>query len=320
MPFDQGTCQSLLKSYDEFGARFAALYLRQLHLTSGRVLAFREGQESPLTNAAYAWQANDDAVTFELALPLSALPRTATEELGSLNALLVRADTANLPDNATEQSRPLALAEPIRFGLDSDMLTCAGRFGVNYLQQPRFAYQPGESNRAYRTGYAQGSSFALELLDGPLSAREAVLGSFELRTVYGGLPVLAILNEGRLVDCQDIGGVIGVVPRGRGLHVIAYQEEYAEEVGLTGAMFKVLEIEKDGTIHDDLLEIPENGFGYVNVGEDHAKNLATFSIVGLYRDDGGTREHALKWRYDPRSNHYGLSERKGRFFADGTSP
>jgi hypothetical protein len=320
VPFDQSTCHLLLQGYRELVERFDAMFLRQLHLTSNAALSFREGQESSIQGATYAWQTSNTVVTFELALPLSALPRTAGEELSYFFTRLVRAEAATPPANTPAPPRSsLTFAEPIRFGIDSGVLSCVNRTGGNFLQQPRLAYQPGEPNRAFRTSYAGGSGFALELSETPLSAREAVLGTLELRSVQGASPLLAIFNRGELADCQDVGSLLGTVERGRGLHVIAYQEYFDESVGLSGAKFRVLEIEKDGSsIHDASMEEPPIGFAYTDVGEDHAKNLTSFSISGLARDEGGSRQQTLSWRYDARKNQYKLSERKGRFLPDAT--
>jgi hypothetical protein len=85
-------------------------------------------------------------------------------------------------------------------------------------------------------------------------------------------------------------------------------------VGAYYAQYRVVELEKDGTLHDDLLEFSEVGYPFTSVGGEHAKNLATFSISGTYQtNEGGSQQHQLLWRYDARTNRYALRQRKGRY-------
>ncbi len=246
-------------------------------------------------------------------LPLSALPRTASAELTSLFVEPERADSA-VPREATpELTQSVELAQPIRFGIDSDILGCLSQMTSLMLPTtPRFSYQPGVPNRVFRAGNVGG--FGVEVNEVTLSNREGSLGPLEVRSVQGAMPLVAIFKQGQLVQCSNVGEVLGVVERGRGLHVIGYNQEHDESVGLDGAEFEVLEIEKDGTLHDDLLEASERGFGYLAVGQEHAKNFASFSISGIYgTDEGGNQQHTRSWRYDAHLNRYTLRERKGRY-------
>ena len=311
LPFDSETCHQLLDAYEELKKSHAASFVRQLHLTA-RAVSIRTGeQEEPLTAGEYAFRTEAGAVTFEAVLPLRALPRTSSAELSWLIVEPRRADSG--PAAETLEGMPHVFFEPpIRFGMDSDLLACLSRAdGGGWMRNPRFSYQPGVPNSVFRTGHA--NSFLLETSEVTLSSREATLGSIEVRAVHGSQPLVAIFKEGQLVECSSVGEVLGVVERGRGLHVIGYEQVFQEDVGVEGADFKILEIEKDGTLHDDLLE-PSEGFAYAAVGQEHAKNLARFSISGTYRtSEGGSQPHTLSWQYDARLNRYGLRERKGRY-------
>ena len=312
-PFDPETCQRLMQGYDELQKSYAATFVRQLHLTA-QALSVRTGeQEQAVAGAKYAFSADGESATFEAVLPLTALPRTASAELSSLTVVAERADSARPPEVTPEVAQSVSFAPPIRFGMDSDLLGCLQMQGSNVSPTtPRFSYQPGVPNRVSRVANVDGLS--LDMKEVTLSNREAVLGALEVRSVQGASPLVAILKEGQLLDCRSVGDVLGVVERGRGLHVIGYDEEQDPAVGLYGAAFRVLEIAKDGTLHDDLLEAPERGFGYMTVGQAHTKNLASFSISGMYQaDEGGSQQHTLSWRYDARLDRYGVRERKGRY-------
>jgi hypothetical protein len=310
VPFDPETCQNLLAEYEQLQKSYAASFVRQLHLTT-QALSVRMGeQESSVAAAKYASVADAGALTFEAVLPLSALPRTASAELSGLSVVPERAVSGSPSEAGARQSA--AFATPIRFGIDSDLLTCLLQGNNGLPTTPRFSYQPGVPNRIYRTANVGG--FAIETQEVPLSNLEGGLGALEVWSVQGGLPMTAIFKAGRALDCVSLGNVVGVVKRGRGLHVIGYNEWQDEAVGLQGAEFKVLEIEADGTLHNDLLVVPEGGFGYTEVGQAYSKDLTNLSISGMHQtDEGGSQQHTLSWRYDARLNHYVLRERKGRY-------
>lgn len=312
-PFDNDSCHSLLSHYDELQKAYAATFTRQLHLTA-QAISLRTGdREAPIADAKYAFKTGEGAVTFEVVLPLSALPRTSTPELASLYVTAERAGSAPPSEPKPEALASVGFAKPIRFGLDSEVLGCLMQ-NVNapMPMTPRFSYQPGVPNQIYRA--ANQGGFSIEMTEVPLSSHEAGLGALEVRSVHGGSTSLAILQQGQLVQCTEVGDVLGVVERGKGLHAIGYSEGVEESVGAQYAYYRVLEIEKDGTVHDDLLEVSEEGFPYSSVGGEHAKNLATFSISGTYQtNEGGSQQHQLLWRYDARTNHYALRQRKGRY-------
>lgn len=312
-PFDDDTCHRMLEQYDELQKSYAATFTRQLHLTAQAVSLRHGDQEAPVADAKYAFKADEGAVTFEVVLPLSALPRTSTPELASLYVTAERAGAAPAHEPKAEALASVTFAAPIRFGLDGEMLRCLMQSGNAMMPMtPRFSYQPGTPNHIFRA--ANSGGFSIEMSEVPLSSREGGLGPFEIRSVHGGSTFLALLKQGALVECTEMGDVLGVVERGRGLHVIGYTEGVEESVGAQYAQYRVLEIEKDGTLHDDLLEVSEEGFPYSSVGGEHAKNLATFSISGTYlTNEGGTQQHQLLWRYDARTNHYALRQRKGRY-------
>ena len=313
-PFDNDSCHSLLQNHEELQKSFAATFTRQLHLTAQALSGRTGAQEAPIPNAHYASKTEDGAVSFEVRLPLSALPRTTSNEIAGLSVTVERAGSA-----PPSQPNPNALASvsfgtPIRFGLDSEVLTCLLQ-NVNGLMPltPRFSYQPGTPNQVFRV--ANQGGFSIETTEVTLSTREGGLGSVEVRAVHGASTFLAILKEGHLLECASVGDIVGVVERGKGLHVIGYSEGVEESVGAQYGYYSVVEIDKDGTPqYEGLLEVSEGGFAYSSVGGDHAKNLATFSVSGTYlTNEGGTQEHELIWRYDKRTNRYALKQRKGRY-------
>jgi hypothetical protein len=312
-PFDDDTCHRMLEQYDELQRSYAATFMRQLHLTAQAVSLRSGDREAPVVDAKLAFKTGEGAVTFEVVLPLSALPRTTTPELASLFVTAERAGSAPPREPKPEALASVTFGAPIRFGQDSEMLRCLMQNGNAMMPMaPRFSYQPGTPNQIFRA--ANSGGFSIEMSEVPLSSREGGLGPFEVRSVHGGSTFLAILKQGELVECTDMGDVLGVVERGRGLHVIGYTEGVEESVGAQYAQYRVLELEKDGTLHDDLLEVSEEGFPYSAVGGEHAKNLATFSISGTYQtNEGGSQQHQLLWRYDARTNHYVLRQRKGRY-------
>jgi hypothetical protein len=311
--FDPETCQQLTEQYDEVKKSFQATFVRQLHLTAQALSVRSDEQEQPIADAKYAPRTEPGAFTFEAVLPLKALPRVANVELSSLFVTPERADAPPPTEAAPDRVQSVVFARPIRFGKDSDALQCLLQSSsLNFPRNPRFSYQPGVPDRIYRAANSDG--LTLGFGEGPLSSRQGGLGALELRSVHGGSPMLALFDQEKLVQCLSMGEVLGVVERGRGLHVIGYTEDTDESVGLQGAYFQVLEIAKDGTLHDDVFEGTENGFGYTSVGEEHAKNLTSFSISGMYQTgEGGSQQHQLTWRYDARMNHYGFRERKGRY-------
>jgi hypothetical protein len=312
-PFDDDTCHGMLKQYDELQKSYAATFTRQLHLTAQAVSLRHGEQEAPVADAKYAFKTGEGAVTFEVVLPLSALPRTTTPELASLYVAAERAGSAPPNEPKSEALASVTFATPIRFGLDSEMLGCLMQNSNAIMAMtPRFSYQPGTPNHIFRA--ANSGGFSIEMSEVPLSSREGGLGALEVRSVHGGSTFLAILKQGELVACTDVGDVLGVVERGRGLHVIGYTEGVDESVGAQYAYYRVLELEKDGTPHEELLEVSDGNFPYSSVGGEHAKNLATFSISGTYlTNEGGTQQHQLLWRYDARTNRYALRERKGHY-------
>jgi hypothetical protein len=312
-PFDDDTCHSMLKNYDELQKAYAATFTRQLHLTAAAISLRTGAQEGPIANAKYASKTGEGALTFEVVLPLSALPRTASPEISSMYLTAERAGSMAPGQPSPDALASVGFATPIRFGLDSEMLGCLSQ-NANAMMpmMPRFSYQPGTPNQVFRA--ANQGGFSIETTEVTLSTREGGLGSLEVRAVYGSSPFLAILKEGQLVQCTSVGDILGVVERGKGLHVIGYNEGVEESVGAQYGYYNVLEIEKDGTLHDDLLEVSEQGYRYYSVGGEHAKNLATFSISGTYlTDEGGNQQHQLLWRYDARTNRYALKQRKGRY-------
>jgi hypothetical protein len=311
--FDVESCRRLMEGYEELQKGYAAMFERQLHLTTQAVSVRTGEQEQPVAGAKYAARVEEGAVTFEAVLPLSVLPRTAGAELASLFVTPERADSAAPHGAPADGLQSVAFARPLRFGVDSEVLTCLMQMnGMGMPRSPRFSYQPGVPNRVHRVG---SRGFDLEMTEVTLSNREGGLGALEVRSLPGASQV-AVLKEGQLVECSSVSEVLGVVQRGRGLHVIGYNREYDDAVDVEGANFWVLEVEKDGTLHDDLLETSEQGFPYLTVGETHAKNLATFSINGMYRtDEGGSQQHTLTWRYDAPLNRYSMRERKGRYVA-----
>jgi hypothetical protein len=312
LPFDRESCLGMLETYDAQAKGYAALFVRQLHLTA-QALSARDGdQEQPVTEAKYRASAEAGTLSFEAVLPLRALPMITSAELSWLIVDPLRADAGPPNADRPEVVQSVSFANPIRFGLDSQLLECVLQGAAGALPTaPRFSYQPGVPNRIFRAANVAGFSVAEAQVT--LSSHEASLGPIEVRSVEATSPLVAVLNAGQLVECESVGQVLGVVARGRGLHVIGYSQEQDEAVNLEGAELKVLEIEKDGTLHDDLLEMPARGFGYMSVAEQHSKDLATLSISGTYQaDDGGSQQHTLSWRYDAKSNHYALRERNGR--------
>jgi len=314
--FDPETCHALLSHYDELQKSFTALFVRQLHLTA-QALTVRAGeQEQALSGAKYAFRASEGAVTFEAVLPLSALPSTASPDLSELLVTPERAAAGPPREATTEVAQSVRFGEPIRFGMDSELLGCLFQAAGNnpVVTTPRFAYQPGVPNRVYRAQNVRG--LEIEMSEVPLSVHEGGLNSIEVRTVPGAWPRLAVIKDGQLIECPGVGNVLGVVKRGLGLHVISYSQDSDESVNLDSASFSVLEIDKNGTLHEDLLETLETGFGYMSVGQAHEKNLASFSIKGIYRtNEGGGQEHTLSWRYNAKLNRYGLTQRNGRHVA-----
>ncbi len=312
-PFDDDTCHSMLKNYDELQKAYAATFTRQLHLTAAGISLRTDAREEPIANAKHASKSAEGAVTFEVVLPLSALPRTAGPEISSMYLKAERAGSVAPRQATPDVLDSVSFATPIRFGLDSELLACLSQNpDASRAMTPRFSYQPGTPNQVFRA--ANQGGFSIETTQVTISTREGALGSLEVRAVYGASPLVAILKEGQLVQCSSVGDILGVVERGKGLHVIGYNEGIEESVGAQYGYYSVLEIEKDGTLHDDLLEVSEESFPYSAVGGDHAKNLATFSVSGTYlTNEGGTQEHQLLWRYDARTNHYALKQRKGRY-------
>jgi hypothetical protein len=318
-PFDDDTCHRILENYDELQKAYAATFSRQLHLTATAVSARAGDQEGPIANAKYAAKSSDGAVTFEVVLPLSALPRTASPELDSLYVTTERAGSVPPSQPNPDALSSVSFATPIRFGLDSEVLGCLSQ-NANAMMpmMPRFSYQPGTPNRIFRA--ANQGGFSIETSEVTLSTREAALGSLEVRAVHGSSTFLAVLMAGQLVQCTSVGDILGVVERGKGLHVIGFNEGIEEAVGAPYGYYSVLEIEKDGTLHDDLLEVSEESFLYSSVGGEHAKNLATFSVSGTYQtSEGGSQQHQLVWRYDARTNRYALKQRKGRYVPPSNS-
>jgi hypothetical protein len=318
-PFDNDTCRSMLEQYDELQNAYASNFVRQLHITAQAVSVRKGDQEAPLANAKHAYKSANDAVTFEVALPLSALPRISTPELSSLYFNVERGGSAPPGEPKPEELDVVTFATPLRFGLDSEMLGCLMQNGNGMMpMSARISYQPGVPNQISLTKNSGGFSIAMG--DVPLSTRQGGLGPLEVRSVYGGSTFVAVLKEGQLVACSDLGDVLGVVERGKGLHVIGFNVGIEEAVGAPYGYYSVLEIEKDGTLHEDLLQVPEESFLYSSVGGDHAKNLATFSVSGTYQaNDGGSQQHQLLWRYDARTNHYALKQRKGRYVPPANS-
>lgn len=313
-PFDNESCRSLLQHHEELQKAFAATFMRQLHLTA-QALSLRTGaRDAPIANAQYAAKTDGGAVSFEVRLPLSALPRTASNEIASLSVAAERAGSAPPSEPNPNALASVTFGTPIRFGLDSEVLTCLLQ-NVNGLMPltPRFSYQPGTPNQVLRV--ANQGGYAIETTEVTLSTREGGLGPVEVRAVYGASTFAAILKDGHLVECASVGDILGVVERGKGLHIIGYNEGIEESVGAPYGYYSVVEIDKDGTPqYEELLEVSQESFQYSSVGGDHAKNLATFSISGTYRtNEGGTQQHELLWRYDKRTNHYALKQRKGRY-------
>ena len=314
-PFDAETCHRLVHNYEDLQKSHAASFVRELHLTA-QALTVRAGErEQALAGAKYAFRTAEGAATFEAVLPLSALPRMAVPELAGLLVAPQRAESRVPPEATAEVTQSVSFAEPIRFGMDSELLACLmqGTSAV-FPTSPRFSYQPGVPNRIYRAQNVGGIDIQLDEVT--LSNREASLGALEVRSVQGAWPLIAVIKEQTLLGCSSVGSLLGVVERGRGLHAIGYTLETDESVGRESANFNVLEIEKDGTLHNDLLETPETDFGYTSVGQAHAKDLASFSITGMYEPaEGGSQQHTLSWRYDKKLNRYALSRRKGRYVA-----
>lgn len=314
--FDLTTCHALMEHYDELQASYAALFVRQLHVTPEALLAKEGPQEQPIAGAQYAARTAEGAVVFEAVLPLNALPRIAAPELSALLVTPERIEAAPAHEAAFQVAQSVAFAEPIRFGIDSELLGCLwqGMSTAGFATSPRFSYQPGQPNRIYSAQNTGG--FEITMNEASLSSPEGALGPLEVRTVHAASPLTAVLKGDKLVGCSNVGDLLGVVQRGRGLHVIGYNRESDESDYLESASFSVLEIDRDGTLHDELLETLEAGFGYTSVGQTHAKDLTSFSISGMYRtDDGGSQQHTLSWRYNPKLNRYGLSQRKGRYVA-----
>jgi len=313
-PFDSDTCHRLLEEYDVLQESYTATFVRQLHLTPQALLAATGDKATPVADAKYAFKAGEGAVTFEAVLPLSALPRISGIELSSLSVTAERASAQPPGDPKADAAQSVAFANPIRFGVDSQALECLMQAQSGMPMSPRFSYQPGAPNRVFSAANA-GGGLAIAMTDVTLSSQEKVFGAIEVRSVHGASPVLAIFKQGELLQCVNVGDVLGVVERGRGLHVISYHEGVEESVGAQYAQFQVSEIDADGTLREDLLEVSEEGFAYASVGEEHAKNLTTFSISGIYSaNEGGNQEHQLLWRYDARANRYALRQRKGRYF------
>lgn len=313
-PFDDDSCHSLLKNHEELQKSFAATFTRQLHLTAQAISVRMGTQEAPIANARYASKAEAGAVSFEVTLPLSALPRTTSPEVASLAVTVERAASTPPGEPNPNGLASVSFATPIRFGLDSEILGCLMQnANPNYPMTPRFSYQPGTPNQIFRV--ANQGGFSIETSEVTLSTREGGLGSVEVRAVHGSSTFLAVLKEGHLVECTSVGDILGVVERGKGLHVIGYNEGVEESVGAQYGYYSVVEIDKDGTLQQDgLLEVSEESFPYSSVGGNHAKNLATFSVSGTYlTNEGGTQQHELLWRYDKRTNHYALKRRKGRY-------
>jgi hypothetical protein len=316
-PFDADSCRSILAGYEQLEKSYAASFVRQLHLTT-QALSQRVGaQEQPLAAAKYAFLDDAGVVTFEAVLPLSALPRTLRPDLSGLSVVPERAVSGAPSDARPKALQGVSFARPIQFGIDSELLSCLvrGTSGV-YPTTPRYSYQPGLPNRVFSVANVGG--FQIQTDEFPLSTTEGGLGALEVRLLQG--PQVAVFKAGELIECTGVGDVLGVIKRGRGLHVIGYNQWQDEAVGYHGAEFKVLEIEPDGTLHDDLLEAPERGFAYAAVGQEHAKNLTSFSISGIYQsDEGGSQDHTLSWRYDARLNRYALRVRNGRYVPPNSS-
>lgn len=312
-PFDNDSCHSMLEQYDQLQSAYATNFVRQFHITAQAVSVRKGDQDAPLANAEHAYKSGEGAVTFEVALPLSALPRITTPELSSLYVNVGRGGSAPPGEPKPEDVGAITFATPLRFGLDSEMLGCLMQNGNGMMpMSARISYQPGTPNQIFLAKNSGGFSIAMDEI--PLSTRQGGLGSLEVRSVYGGSTFVAVLKEGQLMQCASVGDVLGVIERGKGLHVIGYNEGTEESLGSEYGYYTVLEIEKDGTLHEDLLEVSEEGYRYSSVGGEHAKNLATFSISGTYlTNEGGNQQHQLLWRYDPRTNHYALKRRKGRY-------
>ena len=310
-------CQALLDRHEAFvdshQARFTRFY--RIDKTGVRAAVGPGESPAPIEGARAAFKETGDSVTVEVALPAEALPRVAQAPVESMSLIAFAAAESEPHTVSPESWVPIGLPAPVGFEPFAEIRARSFVESRGALAPLGMSYQPGNALGIEVIRYSRGSNgTAIEMAQETLYSQEETLGDLEIGYVFTNGRSVAISRKGALVDVVSISGEpVGMVKRGKDLHVFSYSQQSHPDRAAEGASWQVLIIRPDGATRSGIGD--ETGMNrlWQLVSEFHAPKLDTFGVRGtpIYgEDEAPPPDVEVTWRYNPRSEVYEARERK----------
>ncbi len=289
---EKASCEAMLAGIAQFQVDYAARFTRVYRVDAEGVRSVGPGGLQAIESAEARWLAGDGKATFELSLPLVALPRCAASPV-TFASLAALPGAAERPAATIPNERFVATSfEPgVSFEPDAAVRDMAFWIQQNspwYAYRPALSYQPGEENRIETVVYPgtfDRSFLSLEPV--PLFSIAHKKGDLEVLFVQGGRTAVVVRRAGKLsetpVEMSRTPDV--VVPRGKDLHVLSASSSIATDTWTESADFEAVAIHPDGS--QDAVEIRDPQelstlmFSSVNVV--HDATWSSFGFVGQTR-------------------------------------
>ncbi len=267
---DRAQCEAMVDEARRFVEEKSAAFEHYVRIDEAGVTVM-DLRRAPvaLAGARHAAKRTGDAVAFEVALPLDALPRAVEPAYQSFELAAATLTELREPSQGIDASQgeptvevvvrsPMSSLPPRRwarferreelsFAPDPGLLGQALALASSARPLSVHSYRPAAPGEIEVVRH-DGTGATLTATQEALYRKEHELGPIEIGTVYVGGRALATRRDGNVLTVVPFAGeLVGKVPRGDGIHFVAL-EAGTDEQGVLTAWFHVLGVDAEGEV------------------------------------------------------------------------
>jgi hypothetical protein len=310
-------CQALLDRHEAFVDSHQARFTRFYRIDKAGIRAAVGPGEppAPIDGARAAFKETGDRVTIEVALPAKALPRVAEAPVESMSLVALAAAESEPHTVSPESWVPIGVPAAVGFEPYAALRARSFVESRGAWAPLGMSYQPGDALGLEVIRYSPGANgTAIESARETLYRQEETLGDLEIGYVFTNGRSVGITRKGAIVELVSLSGEpVGIVKRGKDLHVFSYSQQSHPDTLAEGATWQVVIIRPDGTTRAGIGDATGMNRIWQIVSEFHAPTFDTFGLRGTpayAEDEKPPPDVEVTWRYNPRSEVYEARERK----------
>jgi hypothetical protein len=307
-PLDEAAkveCKKIVAKAATFEAEWKAEFFRDWQFDAKGVWVAMNGKRTEVAGASSAFTATADDATFEVEIPIDALPLANESPVAGASVFV--APTRAWKEPSFEQQVGVGFDAGVPFGDQATLRAKAIEvWGANIINgASAFGYRLGDDISWIDVGRSSGW-LSYRRSQVPLFDSIAKHKVFEVGVLYAGLGRMATLKGNDVVSLElsSPGRILGSLTRKPGLHVFSY-DEYTDEVGNVVPSWTVYVVDETGEVTAQGLS--SGVFSWSSVSEFHLKSMASFGLKGQARTNDGSgdvRNVTVTYKYDAAAGWY----------------